>query len=358
MHPERYTLIGLMSGTSGDGLDLAHCHFEYQEGKWSYEILQAETRPFPLELGSALAASHLLSGLDLALLDVNFGRWMGEQVKNFCLQHQVKPMAVASHGHTVFHQPEKGLSLQIGNGWALHQASGETILADFRMLDVQLGGQGAPLVPIGDRLLFPQVDFCINLGGISNLSLEKNEQRIAFDCSPFNLLLNREAQKLGNPYDQDGTWAKEGNLDPKLLAQLNTLPFYSVSGAKSLGRESIDQFFLPLLDQSGLSPKDCLHTLVEHFAIQIAAVIRKHATKAAPSVLLTGGGAYNRYFVERLDHHLNQNWVQVEASKELIEFKEALIFAFLGVLKLRGEANALASVTGASRDSSGGAIYK
>lgn len=357
MHAERYTLIGLMSGTSGDGLDLAHCHFECQKGLWNYEILQAETRSFPLELGKALATSHLLSGLDLALLDVNFGKWMGEQVKNFCLQQQVKPMAVASHGHTVFHQPEKGLSLQIGNGWALHQASGETVLADFRMLDVQLGGQGAPLVPVGDRLLFPQIDFCINLGGISNLSLEKNGQRIAFDCSPFNLLLNREAQKLGNSYDQDGAWARVGNLDPTLLAQLNALPFYAVSGAKSLGRESIDQFFLPLLDQSGLPPKDCLSTLVEHFAIQIAAVIRMHGTKAAPSVLLTGGGAYNRYFVERLDHHLNKNWVQVEASKELIEFKEALIFAFLGVLKLRGEANALASVTGASRDSSGGIVF-
>jgi anhydro-N-acetylmuramic acid kinase len=264
---------------------------------------------------------------------------------------------VASHGHTVFHQPEKGLSLQIGNGWALHQASGEKVLADFRMLDVQLGGQGAPLVPIGDQLLFPGVDFCINLGGISNLSLEKNGQRIAFDCSPFNLLLNREAVKLGSAYDQDGEWARAGNLNLALLAQLNALSFYGVSGAKSLGRESIDQVFIPLLDQARLSPKDCLSTLVEHFAIQIAALIRTHALKATPSVLLTGGGAYNCYFVERLDHHLNQNWVQVEASKELIEFKEALIFAFLGVLNLRGEANALASVTGATRDSSGGIVF-
>ena len=225
------------------------------------------------------------------------------------------------------------------------------------MLDVQLGGQGAPLVPIGDRLLFPQLDFCINLGGISNLSLEKNGQRIAFDCSPFNLLLNREAMKLGSSFDQDGAWARAGNLNQALLAQLNALPFYALSGAKSLGRESIDQIFIPLLDQSGLSPKDLLCTLVEHFAIQIAALIQTHATKATPSVLLTGGGAYNRYFVERLDHQLNQQWIQVEATKELIEFKEAMIFAFLGVLKLRGEANALASVTGASRDSSGAAIY-
>ena len=357
MHSESYSLIGLMSGTSGDGLDLAHCHFEFQKGGWSYEILQTETRPFPDALGKALGESHLLSGLELSLLDVNFGQWMGEQVKAFCLERQVKPMAVASHGHTVFHQPEKGLSLQIGNGWALHQASGEKVIADFRMLDVQLGGQGAPLVPIGDRLLFSQIDFCINLGGISNLSLEKNGQRIAFDCSPFNLLLNQEALKLGSPYDKDGAWARSGALDTPLLEELNGLPFYSLHGAKSLGRESIEQLFIPLIEKRGLPPKDNLRTLVEHYAIQIAALIRTHSSKATPSVLLTGGGAYNRYFVERLDHQLRQNWVQVEATKELIEFKEALIFAFLGVLRLRGEANALASVTGASRDSSGGAIY-
>lgn len=357
MHAERYTLIGLMSGTSGDGLDLAHCHFEYQNERWSYEILQAETRPFPDSLGKALATCHLLSGVDLALLDVTFGRWMGDQVKHFCLEQQVKPMAVASHGHTVFHQPEKGLSLQIGNGWALHQASGEKVIADFRMLDVQLGGQGAPLVPIGDQLLFPAVDFCINLGGIANLSLEKEGRRIAFDCSPFNLLLNREAAKLGSAYDQDGRWARAGALDAQLLAELNDLPFYTLQGAKSLGRESMEQLFIPLIDKSGLPPKTNLNTLVEHYAIQIAALIRTHASTNNPSVLLTGGGAYNRYFVERLDHHLHQEWIQVEASKELIEFKEALIFAFLGVLNLRGEMNALASVTGAIRDSSGGAVY-
>jgi anhydro-N-acetylmuramic acid kinase len=357
MHADRYTLIGLMSGTSGDGLDLAHCHFEFQNERWNYEILQAETRPFPDALGKALANSHLLSALDLALLDVNFGRWMGEQVKNFCLEQQVKPMAVASHGHTVFHQPEKGLSLQLGNGWALHQTSGEKVIADFRMLDVQLGGQGAPLVPIGDRLLFPGIDFCINLGGIANLSLEKEGKRIAFDCSPFNLLLNREAAKLGSSYDQDGAWARAGVVDAPLLEELNALPFYELQGAKSLGRESMEQLFIPLIDKRGLPPKTNLHTLVEHYAMQIAALIQTHPSTITPNVLLTGGGAYNRYFVERLDHHLNQQWIQVEASKELIEFKEALIFAFLGVLKLRNETNALASVTGASRDSSGGTVF-
>ena len=346
-----------MSGTSGDGLDLAHCLFEHEAGRWKYEILQAETLPFPIELGAALASSHLHSGLDLALLDVNFGHWMGSEVKNFCTKHQLKPMAVASHGHTVFHQPENGLSLQIGNGWSMYQASGERIITDFRMLDVQLGGQGAPLVPIGDRLLFPQVDFCLNLGGISNISFEKDGNRIAFDCSPFNLLLNRESQKLGNPYDQDGNWAKEGSLNLELLEKLNALPFYAHSGAKSLGRETIDAHFIPLVDQMGLSPKDNLRTLVEHVAIQIAAPIRNYSKTSTPTVLMTGGGAYNCFFETRLADHLNQNWIKMEATKELIEFKEALIFAFLGVLKLRGDINTLSTVTGASRESVGGVIY-
>jgi anhydro-N-acetylmuramic acid kinase len=357
MHPERYTLLGLMSGTSGDGLDLAYCHFEFHKGIWSYEIRQAETRPFPSDLGQRLAESHLLSGLALALLDVDFGRWMGEQVRHFCQEYQVKPMAVASHGHTVFHQPTQHLSLQIGNGWALHQGSGEKVIADFRMLDVQLGGQGAPLVPIGDQLLFPQVDFCINLGGISNLSMQQNGQRSAFDSSPFNLLLNREALKLGKPFDQDGAWAREGTLDLTLLHQLNALPFYQLQAAKSLGRELLEETFIPLIDQPGLPPKDVLRTLVEHFAYQIATVIQKHKSKPSPSVLLTGGGAYNRFFVECLDQQLQGQWQQIAASQELIEFKEALIFAFLGVLKLREEPNALASVTGASRDSCGGICY-
>lgn len=356
MHPERFTLIGLMSGTSGDGLDIAHCHFEYQDG-WTYEILQSKTEPFPDLLGEKLQASHQLSGLELTLLDVEFGRWMGEKVKKFCVENQVKPMAVASHGHTVFHQPSKKVSLQIGNGWALHQASGEKVITDFRMLDVQLGGQGAPLVPIGDRLLFPHVDFCINLGGISNLSMEHGGKRIAFDTSPFNLLLNPLAKKLGKPYDDKGAWAREGKTDGFLLEKLNSLPFYSTFSAKSLGREDMENDFFPLIENSGLDPKDLLSTLIEHFAFQIAKVIKHYAAGRKPSILLTGGGAYNLYFRDRLNHHLDQNLIQIEAPTELIEFKEALIFAFLGALRLRGDINCLCSVTGASRDSSGGVIY-
>lgn len=356
MNPSSYTTIGLMSGTSGDGLDLAYCQFDFNN-QWSFQILNAITIPFPTELEERLLNCHLLSALDLALLDVEFGRWMGKQVKDFCNAKEIRPLAVCSHGHTVFHQPEKGLSLQIGNGWALHEECNQLVINDFRMRDVQLGGQGAPLVPIGDRLLFPAIDFCLNLGGIANISMESSGQRIAFDTCPFNLLLNQQAKLLGNAFDENGTWASEGNLDSKLFEQLNQLPFYTKSMAKSLGREDLEKDFMPLIEQAGLPSKDILRTLIEHYAFQIAKVIKAYQSTAIPSVLITGGGAYNSFFIERLDHHLGSNWKKSHASKELIEFKEALVFGFLGVLRLRKENNCLSSVTGASKDSSGGTLF-
>jgi len=354
---EKYDVIGVMSGTSGDGLDLAACTFIKENSSWSFEIKKSKTVPFPLRIGNLLSSAFQLSALDLAKLDVDFGSWVGDQIKSFGKELHFVPQAVCAHGHTVFHQPKLGFSLQIGNGWALRERSGIPVINDFRMQDIQLGGQGAPLVPIGDQLLFSDIDFCINLGGISNISMEIGQKRIAFDISPFNLLLNHFAKKLGADYDKDGSWAAEGITDKDLFSKLNAIGFYSQKGAKSLGREDIEQDFLPLLESSILSPKDILSTLVEHFSFQIAEVIKKYKSTERPKALLTGGGAYHRYFIDRLDHCLDSQWNKIPASKELIEFKEALIFGFLGVLRLRGEANCLASVTGAKSDSCGGTYY-
>jgi anhydro-N-acetylmuramic acid kinase len=346
----RYQMIGLMSGTSGDGLDIAYTIFEYGE-RWSFAIPHAETIPFPKKLGKQLKHCHELSGLDLALLDVSFGQWMGEQVKEFCKKYNIQPQAVSSHGHTVFHQPQKGLSLQIGNAWSLHVASGLPVINDFRMLDIQLGGQGAPLVPIGDQLLFGEFDYCINLGGIANISMEQEGKRVAFDICPFNLLLNHFAQKKRLPYDAEGAIAKSGKLLPKLLKSLNKHSFYKKTGAKSLAREDLVSFFDCIDSREKVS--NILHTLVEHYALQIAACIEAKVDKKA-TVILTGGGAFNTYFVERLESLLFEKAQILPVGEQVINFKEALIFGFLGVLRLRNEVNALASVTGASRDSSGG----
>lgn len=356
MSPQKYSLIGLMSGTSGDGLDIAYTDFEFT-GEWCFQIRRAKTVPFPEDLGKNLAHAHTLSGLELSLLDLELGRWMGTQVRQFCDEYQLSPLAIASHGHTVFHQPKNALSLQIGNGWAIHAASGERVINDFRMLDVQLGGQGAPLVPVGDKLLFPKVDFCLNLGGIANISMDKNGERVAFDCCPFNLLLNAQANKLGLAYDDAGGVARSGSLHPPLLEALSRLPFYLNKSAKSLGREEMESDFIPLISHLDLNAADSLRTLVEHFAKETAQVIQSFSETPNPVILITGGGAYNTFFIERLDYCLEKKWTKYEASSELIEFKEAVIFAFLGLLKLRGENNCLASVTGASRDSCGGSVY-
>ncbi|WP_297336692.1 anhydro-N-acetylmuramic acid kinase [Algoriphagus sp.] len=351
-----YPMIGLMSGTSGDGLDLAYCQYTLDQS-WSYEIIKALTIPFPEYLKGKLPNSHRLSSLDLNLLDVDFGQWMGQQVRLFCQKNQIRPLAVASHGHTVFHQPSKGLSLQIGNGWALRTTSNLPVINDFRMLDIQRGGQGAPLVPIGDRLLFSDSDFCINLGGIANISMEHEGQRVAFDCSPFNLLLNSLAEELGASYDDRGNWARSGKVNAELLGQLNQVPFYQLTEAKSLGREDMERDFLPLIKKFEISPQDKLASLVEHYALQISDIIHRYKVVERPRVLITGGGAYNLFFLERLDAHLDGKWIHHPASKELIEFKEALVFGFLGALRIRNEINCLASVTGASEDSCGGVWY-
>lgn len=356
MTPSRYTVIGLMSGTSGDGLDLALCEFEKSES-WKFQILEAETVTFPSLLESDLMNSHILSALELSLLDVSFGRWMGEMVNAFCKRYNCQPDAICSHGHTVYHQPNKGLSLQIGNGWALHQSTGMKVINDFRMMDVQLGGQGAPLVPIGDKLLFPEMNFCINLGGIANISMEWNGNRIAFDTCPFNLLLNKQAKLLGANYDDQGKWASEGTIDRILLEKLNLIPFYKKNSVKSLGREDLEKDFMPLISDSEASPKNILATLVAHFAIQIGRVIRDYSNQPIPKVLLTGGGAYHTFFVQSLEKQLHGSINIAGQTPRLIEFKEALIFSFLGVLRLRGDMNCLRSVTGATEDSSGGMIF-
>ncbi|WP_154853876.1 anhydro-N-acetylmuramic acid kinase [Cyclobacterium xiamenense] len=355
---DRYKLIGLMSGTSGDGLDLAFCSYEKNK-QWEFEIIQAATIPFPEKLGQSLQSAHLLDAESLEFLDIAFGTWMGQVVRDFCTRNAFQPDAIASHGHTVFHRPERGMTRQIGNGQALCEASGLPVINDFRILDVVLGGQGAPLVPIGDALLFPDFDFALNLGGIANISMHTGGQRIAFDTCPFNLLLNHFSRKVGNTFDAGGNLAREGMVIPELLADLGQLPYYSLSGAKSLGREHIEADFIPLLEKGTHAIPDVLATLIEHFADNIAGVIQHQENPGTnkKQLLITGGGAYNVFFIEKLSEKIGTYANLTLPENEIIDFKEALVFGFLGVLRLRGETNCLASVTGASRDSCGGTVF-
>ncbi len=352
----RYNVIGTMSGTSLDGLDIAFCTFELTNNqKWNFKINIAKTNTFSVELKNKLATSIQMNGLELMKLHNEFGNFIGKSIENFIQENSIdatKIDCVSSHGHTVFHQPKINLTTQIGNGANISAITKLPVACDFRTTDIALGGQGAPLVPIGDELLFPEYDYCINLGGIANISFRENKQRIAFDICPVNIVLNNLANQLNKPYDENGVLAESGKIDVGLLNELNGLTFYKKSHPKSLGIEWISENIIPILNFSNISIEDQLSTFVEHTAIQISETI----TTTNNKILLSGGGTFNSFLVERIKNN-TRNEIIIP-SKQIINFKEALIFAFLGVLRLREEPNCLQSVTGAKEDNIGGCIYQ
>lgn len=343
-------VLGLMSGTSLDGLDLCCVHFTF-DGTWRYRIVKAESVDYSPELRDALASAQSMTALEYARLHSDYGLYLGGQVKAFVERNRLKVDLVASHGQTIFHQPELRFTAQIGSGAGIAAVSGIDTVCDFRTTDVALGGQGAPLVPIGDAILFGEYDSCLNMGGFSNISFSEGGRRLAYDISPVNYVLNHYAGLRGLAFDRDGALARGGKICPPLLEALNGLDFYAMQGPKSLGREWVEQAVYPLIDSFGLSVEDVLATFVEHVAVQIGRNVR------GGRVLVTGGGARNLFLLERMRAQAPQA-VYVVPDPLTIDFKEALIFALLGALYATGQANCLASVTGAARDNIGGCLYK
>jgi len=343
-------VVGLMSGTSLDGLDLCCVHFDF-DGSWKYHIVKAESVDYPEDLRQRLATAQTMSALDYARLHSDYGLYLGEQVRDFIARNALQVDLVASHGQTIFHQPSVRFTGQIGSGAGIAAVTGIDTVCDFRTTDVALGGQGAPLVPIGDAVLFGDYEYCLNLGGFSNISYAEGSKRLAYDISPVNYVLNAYAGKLGMAYDRDGETARSGQVCSALLDALNALPFYTQAGPKSLGREWVESEVYPLIERYGLPVEDVLATFVEHVAVQVGRHVRRGR------VLVTGGGARNRYLVERMQALAPQ--VQYVVPDALtIDFKEALIFALLGALYMADRPNCLASVTGAARDNIGGCLYK
>ena len=348
MIKETYKVIGLMSGTSLDGLDIAYCEFT-KAINWSFKILETTTINYDKKWKSRLQNCMAYNENDLQSLDIDLGVFWGTETQNFIQKNKLKVDFIASHGHTVFHQPDKGITLQIGNAFELSQKTKCNIISDFRSIDVKKGGQGAPLVPIGDKMLFSEFQYCLNLGGISNVSFDNGKaNRIAFDISPCNLILNYYANKKGYEFDENGNIAKTGNINNALLDTLNALEYYKLDAPKSLGKENIEQTFLPILENLNITIEDKLNTFVTHIGIQIGKQLKGGKT------LITGGGAYNSFLIENI--RKNTNTTIVLGNDELISFKEALIFAFLGVLKKREEINILNSYTGAKENSIAGII--
>lgn len=349
MNHQNYNVLGIMSGTSLDGIDIAYITLVRKES-WSFQIHKAITVPYTSDMKQQLAEAIHHNRTQIEELNLKYTRYLAERILDFINTNKIDDLvAVCSHGHTVFHQPEDNYTLQIGNLPQLAQLIHQRVVCDFRVQDVALNGQGAPLVPIGDRLLFGAYDYCLNLGGFANMSYEQNAQRIAYDLCPVNVVLNHYALKLGREYDAGGAFAKAGTIQIPILKQLNSLEYYHQKAPKSLGMEWVNAHIFPILDQIE-DTCDIIATFTEHVAVQIAKQLAPEKT-----LLITGGGAFNDYLIESISAH---STVQVIIPDPVIvENKEALIFALLGVLKLRNENNCLSSVTGADLDHCSGLIY-
>ena len=343
-------VIGVMSGSSLDGLDLAVCSFERIGDHWQGRIEQARTVPFPTALLERLRRAMDATALEAARLHRDLGDHIGDACRTLADGSPVD--LVSSHGHTLFHRPEEGLTAALGCGARIAARSGITTVCDLRTMDVALGGQGAPLVPLAERLLFPGQEAFLNLGGIANLAVHRTGT-VGYDIGPCNQALDHLARQAGRPYDADGALAREGAVNEDLLAALEALPFYRQPSPRSLGREWFEAEMRPLIDAPELPLSDRLRTVSEHVARRIAAELDRHAVR---SVLVTGGGAHNTHLIGRVRDQMGAELRLPEAL--LVDFKEAYLFALLGLLRWRGEVNALATVTGARRDSTGGAVYQ
>lgn len=354
-----YRVIGLMSGSSLDGLDIAHVHLTETRGQWSFELQAAACVRYEPEWKQALKDAPLLSGLELARLNTAYGHYLGKTVQAFREEHDLEHGLhfIASHGHTVFHEPGQGMTCQIGEGAAIAAETGLPVISDLRLMDVALGGQGAPIVPVGDQLLFGDFDAWLNLGGIANITLKKEDgSLIAFDVCPCNQVLNALAAREGLDYDAEGRLAAGGSLLPDAFEALEVLPYYAAKPPKSLANTFSGELLL-LLRQNEAPNRDQLFTAVSHIAARIASVIQINVNNGG-RVLVTGGGAMNDFLMQKINELLAVQEIVCQRPEEpVIHFKEAIVMALIGALRWREEPNVLAGVTGAKRNSINGALW-
>lgn len=350
---QTFCVIGVMSGSSMDGVDLACCNITVDNGKYEYEVKAAETIGYDEVWRQRLSQLYKQKAEIYPKLNAFYGRYIGKLINQFVAKNGLKPDFIASHGHTAFHQPAAGFTAQIGDGAAISAITGLPVVCDFRSLDVALSGQGAPLVPIGDKLLFNDYDACLNLGGIANISFIGSEQITAFDIAPCNIVLNRAARWLKLPYDDGGKIAASAEVDTYMLDELNEIAFYNQPGPKSLGREWINAEFWPIVKSyPDTMEEEKLATLCEHIATQVAQVINNGNAK---QVLVTGGGVFNTHLLNLIK--AKSNAAIVVPNDTVVAYKEAIIFGLLGILRLLNQPNVLASVTGSKANHVGGALY-
>lgn len=358
-----YRVIGLMSGSSLDGLDIVFTELNENAGKWTYEIKNAACYEYSPEWQLKLRNATSLNALEYQLLHTTYGHYLGEQVNQFIEENNLhfQVAFIVSHGHTTFHIPGKKMTAQLGDGAAIAAETQLPVITDLRAMDIAFGGQGAPIVPIGEKLLMKEYEYFLNIGGIANISFN-GEPYIAFDVCPANRVLNMLANDAGAGYDAGGEMARAGKINKDLLSALNKLEYYKQPFPKSLANEFGTEMVYPLIKKEAISINDALCTYTEHIVMQITLSIEElHNDKPKTTndkLLVTGGGAFNTFLVEQLSAYLQEQHISVVIPDErLVKYKEALIMAFIGALRWRQEYTTLASVTGATRNSIGGALW-
>jgi anhydro-N-acetylmuramic acid kinase len=354
-----YRAIGLMSGSSLDGLDICFAEFQEQAGKWTYEIKAAACYSYEEEWKERLAGATALTLLDYQLLHTDYGHYTGRQVNQFIednqLQYQVA--LIASHGHTTFHIPAKRMTAQLGDGAAIAAATQLPVVTDLRAMDIAFGGQGAPIVPIGEKLLFSGFDYFLNIGGIANISINRDPYT-AYDICAANRVLNMLANELGKEFDESGSIAATGSLDTELFEALNQLEYYAAPAPKSLSNDFGTHTVYSLIKKAECNTPDALRTYTEHIALQVCNALRNVSSGRDTKLMVTGGGAFNDFLIKRISEGIADQRIELVVPEvNLVNYKEALIMAFIGVLRWRQENNVLSSVTGATRDSIGGALW-
>ncbi len=350
-------IIGIMSGSSMDGVDLAHCQISEENGKFSYQILKTANYDYDEKWRLRLSKLRTQNAMTYVKTDVFYAHYLSELVNDFIAKNDLKVDLIASHGHTIFHNPEMKTTAQIGDGSTLSALTNLPVVSDFRKADLAMHGEGAPLVAIGDQLLFSEYDFCLNLGGFANISCQKDGKMLAFDIGACNILTNRLARDIDQAYDVDGEIASRGNINEDMLADLNDLEYYSIEGPKSLNRDWISEELWPVVKEfKDLSLEDRMKTLVEHIAFQIGKAIEKlsDGNSDGKTLFITGGGAFNKTLIEQIKKHTEATIIVPE--DDLVNYKEALIFALLGYLRVKNQINTLSAATGAVKDVIGGAM--
>jgi len=365
----KHTAIGLMSGTSLDGVDIAYCEFEKKKSFWDFRIIKAQKISYSEKWTDKLTNAPRINSQELIKNHVEYGHYLGKITNDFLKKYRLNsPDIIASHGHTIYHQPGNGFTFQIGDGSAIAAKTRCTVVCDFRSMNVASGGQGAPIVPIGDELLFGQYDACLNLGGFANISFKYQDKRLAFDICPVNFVINYLVKKRSKEvsgllsddidkkyyYDPDGKIASLGSLSVDFISDLNDLAFYKKTPPKSLGAEWVDKHVFPLIEKYNNMPlQDILRSFYEHITCQVKKITSKYSVKR---ILVTGGGGHNKFLIKLLKNRLESE-VFIPAD-DIIDYKEAIVFAFLGVLRINNMPNILKSASGGKQDNISGAVYE